>query len=128
MKETIKKEIKALKLGVSFDSVLAAGNKAKILLLKRVIDISIDKLIEKVLNKTNYVSLNTSKFSIPALDLENQNINRIERLKQTRSIIFSKESLSSQDQAFKIIEILDSSHRIKVNYKELTEILAQFVK
>ena len=112
IKNTVKQETKILGLGISVDSLIIAGNLSRIKLLRKLEKLPIEKMIKKSMTKNTYVIIKRADYLLNSTELEKNNIDRLVRLRQTKSVIRSKtfsyedvinmfttiNSISSQDQ------------------------------
>ena len=112
IKNTIKQETKALGLGISVDSLIIAGTLTRLKLLRKLEKLPIEKLIKKSMTKSSYSSLKRTDLLPKATLLEQDNLSRLIRLRQSHSLLRSKSfpyssalglintmfSISSQDQ------------------------------
>lgn len=90
IKNSIKEETKNIGLGISVDSLIIAGNLARIKLFRKLERLPIEKLIKKAVTKNTYVALKRSSYLAGAIDLEKENLSRLIRLRQSKSLIAVK--------------------------------------
>lgn len=87
---TMKKEIKSLGIGISIDALIIAGNLTRAKLLRKAGKLKIEKLIKKAMNKKTYAALKRENFLAESENLENENTQRIIRIRNTKRLIQGK--------------------------------------
>ncbi|OMJ75316.1 hypothetical protein SteCoe_25548 [Stentor coeruleus] len=87
---TVKKEIKLLGIGISIDALIITGNLTRAKLLRKAGKLKIEKLIKKAMNKKTYAVLKRENFLANSENLENENTQRIFRIRNTKKLIQGK--------------------------------------